>query len=57
MAGYTKPHPLMDRSVLYVNMRGRSNPNKALIKAAKDAKKELNAFLKKFEDQVVKVKN
>jgi DNA-directed RNA polymerase subunit L len=57
MAGYSKPHPLMDRSVLYVNMRGKSNPSKALIKAAKDAKKELNVFLNKFEDQVAKVKN
>jgi DNA-directed RNA polymerase subunit L len=57
MAGYSKPHPLMDRSVLYVNMKGKSDPSKALIKAANDATKELNVFLKKFEDQVAKVKN
>jgi DNA-directed RNA polymerase subunit L len=28
MAGYSKPHPLMDRSVLYVHMKKRKDQRK-----------------------------
>ena len=54
MAGYSKPHPLMDRSVFYVTLKRGANFDKALIKAAKDAKKELADFLKKFEAEIAK---
>ena len=54
MAGYSKPHPLMDRSVFYVTLKRGVNFDKALIKSAKDAKKELADFLKKFEAQIAK---
>jgi DNA-directed RNA polymerase subunit L len=54
MAGYSKPHPLMDKSVLYVSLKKGKNFDKALIKAANDAKKELAVFLKKFEAEVAK---
>jgi len=54
MAGYSKPHPLMDRSVFYVTLKRGKNFDKALIKAANDAKKELANFLKKFEAEITK---
>lgn len=55
IAGYSKPHPLMDRSMLFVNMKGRKTWKKALLDASKEAKKELNEFLTKFESQVKKL--
>jgi DNA-directed RNA polymerase subunit L len=54
MAGYSKPHPLMDRSVLYVSLKRGKNFDGALIKAANDAKKDVQDFLKKFEASVAK---
>ncbi|MBC8223827.1 DNA-directed RNA polymerase subunit L [Candidatus Bathyarchaeota archaeon] len=54
MAGYSKPHPLMDRSVFYVTLRRGTDFDKALIKAANDAKKELADFLGKFEAEIAK---
>lgn len=54
MAGYSKPHPLMDRSVLYVTLKRGLNFDKVLIKSAKDAKKELADFLKKFDAAIAK---
>ena len=56
MAGYSKPHPLMDRSVLYVYMEGRRSSTRALLKSTNDAKKKVNEFLKKFEGEVEKKK-
>ncbi len=54
MAGYSKPHPLMDRSVLYVTLKRGLNFDNVLIKSAKNAKKELANFLKKFETEIAK---
>ena len=54
MAGYSKPHPLMDRSIFYVTLKRGKNFDKALIKAANDTKKELANFLKKFEAEIAK---
>jgi len=56
MAGYSKPHPLMDRSILYVQMTGEKPPEKALLTAAENAKKKVNEFLADFESQVSKLK-
>jgi DNA-directed RNA polymerase subunit L len=56
MAGYSKPHPLMDRSVLYVTLKRGKDFDRALIKAANDAKKELADFLKRFETEIAKNK-
>lgn len=52
MAGYSKPHPLMDRSVLYVYMEGRSDSKKALVRSAGDAKNKVNEFLAKFNREI-----
>ena len=54
MAGYSHPHPLMDRSVFYVTLKRGVNFDKVLIKGANDAKKELAGFLKKFEAEIAK---
>lgn len=54
MAGYSKPHPLMDRSVLYVNMKQGEDYEEALLKAAVDAKEKVSTFLTQFKSQVVK---
>jgi DNA-directed RNA polymerase subunit L len=56
MAGYSKPHPLMDRSVFYVTLKSGKNFDKTLIKGANDAKKEFADFKKKFEAEITKNK-
>lgn len=56
MAGYSKPHPLMDRSVLYVDMKEGKPPEEALLAAAADAKKWVDEFLAEFERRVAKLK-
>lgn len=54
MAGYSKPHPLMDRSVLYVYMEGRGDSKKALLRSAGDAKDKVNEFLTQFNSEIEK---
>ncbi|UCH57810.1 MAG: hypothetical protein JSV18_02585 [Candidatus Bathyarchaeota archaeon] len=54
MAGYAKPHPLEDRSVLYVYMKKGKKHKRAFTKATKDARKQVEDFIKKFEAQVAK---
>jgi DNA-directed RNA polymerase subunit L len=54
MAGYRKPHPLMDRSLLFMDMKKGKAPVEALLRSAKDAKEELSTFLKQFEGEVAK---
>jgi DNA-directed RNA polymerase subunit L len=54
MAGYRKPHPLMDRSLLFMDMKKGKNTIEALLRSAEDTKEELNKFLKQFEDEVAK---
>ena len=54
MAGYSKPHPLMDRSSLNVTLKRGKDFDKALVRAANDSKKELADFQKKFEAAVAK---
>ena len=52
MAGYAKPHPLMERSMLYIDTRKGKQPEEALREAADDAKKLLNEFLEKLDQQL-----
>ena len=54
MAGYSKPHPLMDRSVLYVHTKKRKDQRKVLLKSAENAKKKVDEFLTKFDAQLSK---
>lgn len=57
MAGYSKPHPLMSRSVLYVTVKGRKSPEEALLAAAEDAKNRVNEFLAEFRGRVEELKS
>ena len=54
MAGYTKPHPLMDRSSLFIIVKKGKDPKKTLIESTEDAKAKIADFLKKFNDAVAK---
>ena len=45
MAGYTRPHPLMDRSRLFIRFKGKkSKPMDILKKAADNAEAKLAEF-------------
>jgi len=45
MAGYTRPHPLMDRSRLFIRFKGKKvKPMEILKKAADNAEAKLNDF-------------
>jgi DNA-directed RNA polymerase subunit L len=54
MAGYSKPHPLMDRSLLYVRMKENKDYRDTLLRAAEDAKGKVNEFLTQFKNQASK---
>jgi DNA-directed RNA polymerase subunit L len=54
MAGYTKPHPLMDNSFLFITVKRGKDPKKVLMESAEDAKAKIDDFLKKFSDEVAK---
>jgi DNA-directed RNA polymerase subunit L len=56
MAGYSKPHPLMDHSLLYFNTNGSKTPEKILVESIEDAKKRMNGFLTEFNAQIEKAK-
>ncbi len=44
----------MDRSVLYVSMKGGKDHMEALLRSAEDAKRKMEEFLGKFGDEVSK---
>lgn len=54
MAGYSKPHPLMDRSVLYLTLGRGKNISGALLRGARDSKNQMEEFLTKFEAEAAK---
>ena len=54
MAGYSKPHPLMDRSSLFITVKRGKDPKKTLIESAEDAKAKIDDFLTKFNAEVAK---
>lgn len=49
MAGYSKPHPLMDRSKLFIKLKRGDDVLGAITKAAENADSKLDEFLDKFE--------
>ena len=49
LAGYSKPHPLMDRSKLFIQLNKGKDVLGALKRAAKDADGKLDEFVKNFE--------
>jgi DNA-directed RNA polymerase subunit L len=54
MAGYTKPHPLMDRSRLFIKTKKGKNPQEALKRAAKRAGEQMEEFLDAFKESLKK---
>lgn len=56
MAGYAKPHPLMDYSILFVEMKGDKTPEQAIIDAAERAKGEMREFLSAFKGELERIK-
>jgi DNA-directed RNA polymerase subunit L len=57
MAGYTKPHPLMDRSSLFITVKRGKDPKKTLIESAEHAKDRIADFITKFNAEVAKKKD
>lgn len=49
LAGYSKPHPLMDRSKLFITLKRGNKMVDALKKAVDNADDKLDEFLKGFE--------
>jgi len=54
MAGYSKPHPLMDRSKLFIKTRKGKSPQEALKRAAKRAGEQMKEFLDAFKGSLEK---
>jgi DNA-directed RNA polymerase subunit L len=49
MAGYSKPHPLMDRSRLFLKLKKGDDILEVMKKAASNADTKLDEFLGQFE--------
>jgi len=56
MAGYNRPHPLMDRSRLFIKMKKGKKTQEALKKAADNAEKKMNKFLEDFRESLADLK-
>lgn len=52
MAGYTKPHPLMDRSKLFIQLKKKENSLDVIKRASKKANGKLDEFLDLFKKSV-----
>lgn len=50
MAGYDKPHPLVDSSIIYIRTKGRRKPKTALKKATKKILDRSKAFGTAFQN-------
>lgn len=57
MAGYSKPHPLMDRSKLFVRLRKGENHLDAVKKAVVKADGKLDEFLEGFEKSLAEAQS
>ena len=57
MAGYTRPHPLMDRSRLFIRLKEKKGDLKKILKRAADnAEAKLNEFDEGFKQGVSNLK-
>ena len=57
MAGYTRPHPLMDRSRLFIRLKGNKGDLKKILKRAADnAEAKLNEFDEGFKQSISNLK-
>ena len=51
-AGYDQPHPLFRQSIITVRMKGESQPDKALDRASKKIRSDIEEFVEKFSSAV-----
>lgn len=56
LAGYSKPHPLMDRSKLFIKLKKSGDMLDVLKNAAKHADGKLDEFVDSFEKSLTKFK-
>ena len=56
MAGYTRPHPLMERSRLFVRLKKKGNAKEVIKRAADNAEAKLKEFSEAFDDGLSKLK-
>ena len=56
MAGYSKPHPLMDRSKLFVRLKEGEDHLDAVKRAVERADGKLNEFLGEFEKSLAEAR-
>jgi DNA-directed RNA polymerase subunit L len=56
MAGYTKPHPLMDRSRLFVRLKKKGDTLKIIKRASENAEAKLKEFNEAFDEGLSKFK-
>lgn len=52
MAGYSKPHPLMDRAKLFIKLRKGEGHLEAVKRAAEAAGGRLDEFLSAFDESL-----
>jgi len=49
IAGYDTPHPLTEKSIIYIKVKKDSNPRKALERALKKISQRTDEFLTEFK--------
>ena len=54
IAGYNKPHPLTESTILYLRTKGKASPEKVLMRAAEKGRKETEQFRSIFEKEMAK---
>jgi DNA-directed RNA polymerase subunit L len=54
MAGYTKPHPLMDSSMMFIKLKKGNDHLETLKQASYNAQGKLSEFLSAFEKSLLK---
>jgi DNA-directed RNA polymerase subunit L len=57
MAGYSKPHPLMDRSKLFIRLRKGEEHLDAVKRAVERADGKLDEFLEEFEKSLAEAQS
>ena len=57
MAGYSKPHPLMDRSKLFIRLRKGEEHIDAVKRALERADGKLDEFLEEFEKSLAEAQS
>jgi DNA-directed RNA polymerase subunit L len=55
IAGYSKPHPLMDRSKLFIHAKDGKDPLEALKRAIESTKLRLDELIEKFETSLTEI--